>query len=72
MQQVKLFKSVDTELPELEKQINRFIRKNNLRVLGIHGNLSSQPSGVGSGGMSSFAAGDVLIILHYEVDKPAG
>ncbi len=69
MQQVKLFRSVDSELPELEKTINRFIRKNNLRVLSISGNLAAQPHS--GGAMNSFGGGDVLIILHFEVDDAA-
>ncbi|MEL6108002.1 MAG: hypothetical protein AAFU85_18405 [Planctomycetota bacterium] len=69
MQQIKIFKSVDTETDDLEKQINRFIRKNNIRVLSITGNLAAAqaPSG---GAMSSFSAGDVLIIVLYEIDQP--
>jgi hypothetical protein len=71
MQQVKIFKSVDTEIPELERQINRWMRKSGARVLSINGNLASQPS-VGSGPMNSFAAGDILMIVLYEIDAPAG
>lgn len=69
MQQVKLFKSVDTEIAEMEKQINRFIRKNNIRVLSINSNLASSPT-ANSGPMSSFAAGDILVTLLYEIDAP--
>lgn len=71
MQQVKLFKGVDSELPELEKQINRWIRKTGVRVLSISGNLTGQP-GASAGPMNSFAAGDVLIIVHVETEKPLG
>ncbi len=42
MQQVKIFKSVDTEIPEMERQINRWMRKSGARVLSITGNLASQ------------------------------
>ena len=69
MQQVKLFKSVDTEMAEMEKQINRFIRKNNIRVLSINSNLASSPT-ANNGPMSSFAAGDILVTLLYEIDAP--
>lgn len=69
IQQIKMFKGVDSELPELERQINRWIRKTGVRVLSINGNLASQTSS-GAGPMSSFAAGQVLIIVHFEVDKP--
>lgn len=70
MQQVKIFKSVDTELPELERQINRWMRKSGARVLSITGNLASQPSS-GDGPMSTFAAGDVMVIVLYEIDRPS-
>jgi len=68
VQQVKIFKSVDTETDELEKQINRFIRKNNIRVLSITGNLSSSPNDA-SGPMNTFSGGDVIVIMLFEVDK---
>ena len=71
MQQVKIFKSVDNELAEMEKQINRWMRKSGARVLSINGNLTSQNS-PSDGPLNSFAAGDVLIIVLYEIDKPAG
>ena len=41
MQQVKIFKSVDTELADLERQINRWMRKSGARVLSITGNIAS-------------------------------
>lgn len=66
MQQVKIFKGVDTEIPDLEKQINRFIRKTGVRILSITGNLASAPST--GGPMNSFAAGDILVIVMFEVD----
>lgn len=69
MQQVKIFKSVDNELPEMEKQINRWMRKSGARILSINGNLTSQNGGT-EGPLNSFVAGDVLIIVLYEIDTP--
>jgi hypothetical protein len=69
IQQVKIFKSVDTELAELERQVNRWMRKSGARVLSINGNLSTQ-SGQSAGALSSFAAGHILIIVLYEIDLP--
>lgn len=68
MQQVKVFKSVDTEIPELERQINRWMRKSGAKVISITGNLTSQSGG--GGPMNSFAGGDVLLIVLYEIDAP--
>ncbi|MEM6366449.1 MAG: hypothetical protein AAF539_01145 [Planctomycetota bacterium] len=70
IQQVKLFKGVDSELPELERQINRWIRKSGARVLSISGNIAAQ-SPSQSGMVSSFAASDVMMIVHVEVDQPS-
>lgn len=70
MQQIKIFKSVDTELSDLESQVNRWIRKHRVRVISITGNLTGQHGGGGGGPLSSFAAGDVMIIVHYEIDSP--
>ena len=68
MQQVKIFKAVDTELDDMEKRINRFIRKNGIRVLSISGNHSSA-SESSSGPMNTFAGGDVTVILLYEIES---
>jgi hypothetical protein len=69
MRQLKIFKSVDTELPELERQINRWMRKSGATIVSVTGNLTAQSS---SGGpLNSFAGGDVLVIVVYDID-PAG
>ena len=68
MQQIKVFKSVDSEIPEMERQINRWMRKSGAKVVSITGNLASQSSG--GGPMNSFAGGDVIVIVLYEIDPP--
>ncbi|TWU42495.1 hypothetical protein [Novipirellula artificiosorum] len=69
MQQVKIFKTVDTELSELEQQINRWMRKSGARVISITGNLTSQPPSSG-GPLNSFSAGNIMLVVLYEIDKP--
>ncbi len=64
MQQVKIFKSVDTELGDMESQINEWISKSNVKVLSIQGNISPQAGKHGIQG--SFSAADVLVIVLYE------
>lgn len=68
MQQIKIFKSIESERPELEKEINRWIRRSGARVLSVTGNISSH--GGNSGPMSSFSGSDILIILLVEIDAP--
>ena len=70
MQQIKIFKGVDTEMPDMEKQINRWMRKSGARVLSITGNIASQLN-EGGGPLNSFAASDILVIVLYEIDHPA-
>jgi len=65
MQQVKIFKSVDTELGDMESQMNRWIAESKAKVLSIHGNISPQAGKHGLQG--SFSAADVFVIVLYEV-----
>lgn len=69
MQQLKIFKGVDTEIPEMEKQINRWMRKSGARVLSVTGNIASQLN-EGGGPLNTFAASDILVIVLYEIDAP--
>ncbi len=64
MQQVKIFKSVDTELGDMETQINQWIAERNAKILSIQGNISPQAGKHGIQG--SFSAADVLVIVLYE------
>ena len=64
MQQVKLFKSIESELWTMEKEINDWIKESGAKVLSITGNIAAQ-SGQGAA-MGSFSASDVLIVVLYE------
>ena len=65
MQQVKIFKSVDTELGDMESQINSWISESKAKIISVHGNISPQAGKHGIQG--SFSAADVLVIVLYEV-----
>jgi len=64
MQQVKIFKSVDTELGDMESQINSWIVESEAKIISIHGNISPQAGKHGVQG--SFSAADVFVIVLYE------
>ena len=70
MQQVRIFKSVENEVRELEKEINGWIRESGAKVLSITGNIAPQSGGMEarSGGLSrsGFAPSDVVVIVLYE------
>jgi hypothetical protein len=69
MQQVKIFKSIESERDQMEKEINRWMRKSGARVISITGNISANSPN--SQSMSSFSGNDILIIVLYEIDAPA-
>ncbi len=73
MQRVKIFKSVESELTELEAQVNEWIQETGATIIGITGNIAPQSTSgetkaIGLGG-SAFAASDVMLVILYE---PAG
>ena len=65
MQQVKIFKSVETELGNLETEINEWISETGARVLNITGNIAAQSASAGGLG-DTFSASDVLLFVLYE------
>jgi hypothetical protein len=71
MQQVKIFKSVETEVRTLEADVNAWLRETGARVLSITGNIAPQSERVGSaeGGKEEirFFPSDVLLVVLYEV-----
>jgi hypothetical protein len=70
MQQVKIFKSIESEVNALEQEINEWLRTSGVRVLQIFGNIAPQSqayepvtSGPAQGG---FVPSDVLLVVLYE------
>jgi uncharacterized phosphosugar-binding protein len=68
MQQIKIFKSIESERDQMEKDVNRWMRKSGARVISITGNISSNSPT--SQAMSSFSGNDILIVVLYEIDTP--
>lgn len=70
MQQVKLFKGLESDLSSLEGEVNAWLRQTGVRVLSITGNIAPQTEkpGAAAGGLgkSQFAPSDVILILLYE------
>jgi len=65
MQQIKIFKSIESELWNLETEINTWMKDESPKVINITGNIAPQTGGsVSTSG--SFSASDVLIIVLYE------
>ena len=70
MQQVKIFKGVESNVSVLEKEVNAWIRQSGARVISITGNIAPQSQDPGnhtaSLGKSAFPPSDVVLIVLYE------
>ena len=70
MQQVKIFKGIENDISDLEKEVNTWIRESGARVVGMTGNIAPQSeakmAGVGSLTNSAFSPSDLVIIILYE------
>ena len=70
MQQIKIFKGLESELTVLEDAANGWLRETGANVVGMSGNIapqSAKPGSTSSGlGQSPFAASDVVLFLLYE------
>jgi hypothetical protein len=65
MQQVKIFKSIESELVALEEEINEWLSTSGATVTNITGNIAAQSTSSGSLG-DSFSGSDVLLVVLYE------
>ena len=64
MQQIKIFKSIESELGSLEAEINDWISEESVRIVEIFGNIA--PQSPSTPGMGSFSSSDVLVVILYE------
>jgi hypothetical protein len=72
MQQVKIFKGLESDTDALEEAVNAWLSESGVRVLQIFGNIAPQSAvaegktaGVLAGG-SKYACSDLLIVVLYE------
>lgn len=68
MQQVKIFKSLESDVTELEEEVNTWIRESGAKIVAITGNIAPQTLTGGrsdSLGKGAFAPSDVIIIVVY-------
>lgn len=70
MQQIRLIKGVENDLAALENEVNEWIRRENVKILQIFGNLSPQSTSTSDSTKaltkSNFAPSDVLLVILYE------
>jgi hypothetical protein len=63
MQRVKFFKSIESELGNLEKEINQWLAESKAKIISITGNIAPQ---TGQTEIGSFSASDVFVVVMYE------
>ena len=63
MRQVKVFKSIESELWNMEKEINNWAKESGANIVSVTGNIAPQ---TGSATSHGFASSDVLVIVLYE------
>ena len=70
MQQVKIFKGLESEVAVLEKQVNAWLADTGARVLHITGNIAAQSHSAdpkaGSISASPYSASDIMLVVLYE------
>jgi len=69
VQQIKIFKGIESDVSGLEKKINAWLRESGARVVSITGNIAPQTEMENAGGglgRSRFPPSDVVVIVLYE------
>lgn len=70
MQKVKLFKGIETQVNEIEQEINEWIAASGAKIISITGNISPQSTPISSAGDDTgafrFPPSDILLIVLYE------
>ena len=70
MQQVRIFEVLETNLQELEDEINTWLRETGVKIISITGNVA--PQSQTSQPKARPAPSDVLLVVLYEVPEDDG
>lgn len=76
MQQIKIFRGLETETEQLEQTVNAWLRSTGVRVIQMFGNIAPQTVlhvqsggpvvGAESGVSRRFGPSDILLVVLYE------
>ncbi len=70
MHQIRLFKSVETEVREMEREINDWLKESKARVVHLSANIAPQttePLPTGMGKSRAYAPSDLFVSVVYEI-----
>ena len=68
MQQIRIFKSIESDIGELEREINGWLQESGVKVINMFGNIAPQTvnaEGTGATGRA-FSPSDVFMVVVYE------
>lgn len=70
MQQIKIFKGIESECRSLENEVNAWLRQSGAKVISITGNIAPQSrttdSAGGTLGGGGYVPSDVVLFVLYE------
>ena len=68
MQQIRIFKSIETDISNLESEINSWLQESGVKVINIFGNIAPQTvnSDSSATGSRAFSPSDVFMVVVYE------
>ena len=64
MQQIRIFKCIESEITALEEEINAWIAESGAKVIQVTGNIAPQTQS--APGMGSFSSSDILVTVLYD------
>ncbi len=70
MQQIKIFKSIESDVSDLERDINAWLKESGARVVNVFGNIAPQTISDPdkAKGSRGFSPSDILIAVLYDAD----
>ena len=66
MQQVKMFKTLESDIKDTEREINAWLSESGAKVVHMSANIAPQTIGNTSSAERKFLPSDVLITIVYE------
>ena len=68
MQQIKIFKSIESDVSILESEINSWLKESGVKVVNVFGNIAPQTVNNNTSVKVSgaFSPSDVLMVVVYE------
>jgi hypothetical protein len=66
MQQIKIFKNIESELPTMEAEMNEWLSENGAKVIQMSANIAPQSTSAANLGSNSFSSSDVMVVIVYE------